>query len=204
MADGNGVGRKAMICWLRYLMYAHGAGLVLGLLSFVPVLEGMCATVSWVVTLAVVVILFRLGNWESGYRRAAVYMALGFAIQLCNYSFSLLMMGQLTTPELAVQLGVVSGMMMTGASVFSFLALYHMYGTHGRVAPQFAADWRRLFLWTLIAGVSVSVVTAVCAALALSWLAALAALAYSLATFAFETLRLVWLRNLVLALSSEN
>lgn len=180
--------------WLDYLLYVYGAGLALGILSFVPALEGFCAVASYGVTLLVVLVLFRLGRFEDGYRRGAVHTALAFALQLINYAFSLMMMGQVAfTPELAVQLGLISGAMVAGSTVLSFIGLYHTYSTHGTMAPELARAWHSLFRWTLFTGVGAAVITAVSAAMSMSWLAAGTALVYGLASFGFEIWRLVLL-----------
>jgi hypothetical protein len=125
-------------------------------------------------------------------------MALALALQLINYCFNVLMLGQVVfAPELAVQLGLISGAMVVGSSVGSMIGMYHVYRTHGIMAPAFAAKWHGLFLCTAGCAVTVSVVTAVAAAMSLTWLAAAATLVFSLASFAFEILRLVWLREMV-------
>ena len=197
--------RQELGRWLKHLFYVYGAGLALGLLSLVPVLEGICAVGSYVVTLLVVLVLFRLGKSEAGYRRGAVFTALAFALQLVNYAFSLMMLGQVAfTPELAVQLGLVSGAMAAGSTVLSFIGLYHVYSTHGALVPELAGKWHSLFRWTLFAGVGAAVLTAVSAALTQTWLAAATTLVYGLASFAFEILRLVLLRKTQYMLSGTS
>jgi hypothetical protein len=196
--EHNELDRQELGRWMKYLYFGYGAGLILGLMSLVPLLGGICALLSELVTLAVVYILYQLGTWEAGYRRGALYMALALALQLINYCFNVLMLGQVVyAPELAVQLGLISGAMVVGSTVCSMIGMYHVYRTHGIMAPAFAAKWHGLFLCTVGCAVTVSVVTAVAAAMSLTWLAAAATLVFSLASFAFEILRLVWLREMV-------
>lgn len=194
--------------WLQYLMYFHGAGLALGVASFVPALEGFCSLASYLVTVLVIVALFRLGRGLVRYRRAAVFMAGGLCFQLVNYCFNLLMLGQVVyIPENAVAFGLISGVLTTGATVCSFFALYHAYYTHAGLCVEFdpamSERWKGLFLWTLIAGVGATVVTAVCAVLGQTAVAAGATLIYGAATMVFEVLRILWLHRMVRMLKRD-
>lgn len=134
--------------WLRILMYTMMFSIINSLLSYLPFIPALLTT--WVgrgVSVAMVLCMFQLTSVNARYRKAGILRLVAFV----STFFALI--------------PVVGPVLVFAASILTVIAVYQEYHAHGEVITDkdsvLAEKWNRLFVWELIAGVLITVVTAI-------------------------------------------
>lgn len=129
--------RGLLVKWLKILFYAHIASLVVSVVSGVSDLD--TSWISWIITVAAAVCLFRLAPVNGRYRKAAVLSAVMIGCSVLN---------------MVLQLGTV---LTLAASVCSLIAVYQEYSAHSELVEQqdskLSRQWHSLFNLQIIVGV---------------------------------------------------
>lgn len=140
-----------------YLIWIRIAAVALSLLSMLPVVGGYAEMIINLPNLALVVVLWLLGNGAGRYRKSAVLLAvslgIGLAVSLLSYWN--------VTGEMGWLLNDAAPYITFASSVCSFLAVYQEYTAHGEaiaaIDKAVSRKWEQLFGW-LIAYLLVSYV----------------------------------------------
>lgn len=126
--------------WIKYLFYIQVAAGVVGLLSAVPALDAIVLWVNRILSMATVVVLFKLAPLNKRYKKTAIFACVGLALAV-----------------LTVWTDMVALVLV--ASIFSLVGTYQEYNGHSEMVEimdaKLAKNWHSLFNWQIFGGILV-------------------------------------------------
>lgn len=140
MHENNGfVKSQNVLKWLRLLFYVHIASLVVSVITHIPIFATLAVWISRLLTVGVIVCLFRLAPANIRYRKAAVFRTVLFGCSV------------LTAFGLAASVFTFAG------SICSLISIYQEYTGHSEMMndldAKLSGKWHTLFLWQIVVGV---------------------------------------------------
>ena len=130
--------------WIQNLFYVQCAALAASLISQLPFIETWFSWVTRVITIATIVILFKLIPLNERYRKAVILMVISMVAAIFSSYFLLLVLI---------------------ASICSIVATYQEYIGHSEVIAEadekLSRNWRSLFNWELWGGLGFSFVVSI-------------------------------------------
>lgn len=144
--------REIFVKWIKYLFYIQVAAGVVGLLSAVPALDAIVVWVNRALSIATVVVLFKLAPLNKRYKKAAIFAGVGLALAI-----------------LIVWTDMVALVLVV--SIFSLVGTYQEYNGHsemvGAMDAKLAGNWHGLFNWQIFSGIIVGLLGGVLVAVGL-------------------------------------
>lgn len=129
--------REFFVKWMKYLFYVQIASGVAGLISAVPVLDGVVLWVNRILSIATVVVLFKIAPLNARYKKAAIFSGISLA--------------------LAILLDVVPLVLVI--AICSLVATYQEYCGHAEMIESkdagLSKKWHSLFNWQILSGIIV-------------------------------------------------
>lgn len=192
--DGGDNAKALLAKWLKFLLTVQLVSIAVSVISVFGILGTLIQLVSIGVSVCVMVALFQLSAVNERYRKAFIFTV----VQVIGTVGSLLMANLLFS--LAISVG-------------GLVAMYQQYQGHSEVTesedPDLSRKWHSLFIWQLVVGVILgllSVVAAVIGVAAGAEVTALVAVVVAIATTPSLILQVIYLLYLkkTLALFAEN
>lgn len=129
--------RDFFVKWMKCLFYVQIASGVAGLISAVPVLDGVVLWVNRILSIATVVVLFKMAPLNARYKKAAIFSCVG------------LVLATLTD----------MGALLLAALICSLVATYQEYCGHAEMIESkdvgLSKKWHSLFNWQIFSGIIV-------------------------------------------------
>lgn len=129
--------REFFVKWMKYLFYVQIASGVAGLISAVPVLDGVVLWVNRILSIATVVVLFKMAPLNVRYKKAAIFSGVSLA--------------------LAILLDAVPLVLVV--AICSLIAAYQEYCGHAEMIESkdagLSKKWHSLFNWQIFSGIIV-------------------------------------------------
>lgn len=141
MTDANYDAHRAVIAkWLRFLFLSQIASMAVSAFSSIPTFSVLSIWLNRILCLCIIAALFRLGDANDRYRKAAAFQGMTL---LC---------------------GLFSGAVLSlVGAVCSIVSLFQEYHGHSEIAapkhPRLSSRWTSLFLWQIMVGILVSLIT---------------------------------------------
>ena len=190
MDENKDINCDLIIKWIRILMYIAITSLVNSLANYIPVVPADVTTwISRGIMVAMIVCMFQLAAANRRYKISAVLRTIWLGT---------LMVGTLLR---------IRATLIVGTSILSVIAVYQEYHGHSEVIAEMDENlsdkWNRLFIWSFIAplllsiGSSVAMVTATFMSLDVAKITAITTGVMRIPQYVIDMIYLMYLKNMI-------
>ena len=192
--DGTDHAKELLAKWLRFLLTVQLVSFAVSVVSLIGILGTLTQLVSIGLSVCLIVALFQLSAVNERYRKAFIFTV----VQVIGTVGSLLMTNMIFT---------------LASSVGGLVAMYQQYQGHSEITapadPVLSRKWHSLFIWQLVVGVVITIISVAAVLIVVTAsgdTAALTMFVVALATIVSLALQVIYLRYLkkTLALFEAN
>ena len=129
--------REFFVKWMKYLFIIQAVMGVTGILSAVPVLDTLVLWVNRILSIAAVVVLFKMAPLNGRYKKAAIFSCVGLVLVILIDVAALVLV----------------------AAICSLISIYQEYCGHAEMIESkdagLSKKWHSLFNWQIFSGIIV-------------------------------------------------